>query len=55
MVIYKSELHFQYNLFNKTLYEWRWQFSHYSNIKMKYQYCSNITFIMFLADIARFL
>ena len=55
MVIYKSELHFRYNLFNKTSYEWRWQFSHYSNIKMKYQYCSKITFIMFWADIARFL
>ena len=39
---------------NKT-YEWRWQFSHYSNIKMKYQYCSKITFIIFWADIARFL
>ena len=55
MVIYKSELHFRYNLFDKTSYEWRWQFSHYSNIKMEYHYCSNITFIMFWAEIARFL
>ena len=45
----------RYNLFKKTSYEWRWQFPHYSNIKMKYQYCSNIPFIMFWTDIARFL
>ena len=54
MVIQRSELHCRYNLFNKTSYEWRWQFSHYSNIKMKYQYYSKITF-MFWADIGRFL
>ena len=34
---------------------WWWQFSHYKNITMKYEYCSNITFIMFWTDIARFL
>ena len=44
-----------FNVINKTSYERRWQWSHYSNIKMKYQYCSNITFMMFWTDIARFL
>ena len=55
LIICAMCVQFRYNLFNKTSYEWRWQFSHYSNIKMKYQYCSNIPFIMFWTDIARFL
>ena len=31
------------------------QFLHYSNVTMKYLYCSNISFTMFWTDIARFL
>ena len=53
--IQKSKLPFWYNLFKKPSYEWWWQFSNYSNIKMKYQYCSHIPFIMLWTDIARFL
>ena len=33
----------------------RWQSAHCSNITMKYEYCSNIPFIIFWMDIARFL
>ena len=50
----KCKLFFRYNSCLKS-FDWSWQFAHYSNITMKYECCSNIPFIMFWTDIARFL